>query len=463
MRNVGKKISCVLLAVMLAIAAFLAGCSSNEGASVAGDSGSQDSGGKDSGKKVKITMSVWGMPWEDALYKDIYIPEFEKLHPDIDVEFVNYTNYSDKLVTLAAGGNAPDVMRQNTADVPLYISKDMNLELDKFIERDGIDRSDYVDAVWKAVTKEGKTYAMPQDENLHALYYDPKAFAEAGIPEPDHNYTLAQLLEDAKKLTKKNGDQVERYGFVTGWNAWNFINYVLAFGGSLWSEDKQTSTIGGEGAVKALEYWKSLMVDFNLTPYQSEMGQLGPDVYFQTGKAAMYMDGTWMAPSITKAAPDFKFKATSFPAGTRKVVRGSSCTFAIYKNTKHPEAAWELTKFLTSKEALTKYWQVLWVAAPASYSATNSESFKNVSGYKGDIPGIKSEEEYKDKVSWIVDTFNNKWDTQEWIGTYQSLYWTEVDNAIQSVLVEGSTVSPADALKKAEEAINQNIKNQQLQ
>lgn len=413
--------------------------------------------GKDD--RTVISMSVWGMPWEDKLYTEIYIPEFEKQNPDIKVKFNNYTNYREKILTLAAGNNAPDVIRQGAADVPNFIQKGMNLPLDDYFEESGIDRSDFVDAAWPVATMDGKTYAIPQDENLFALYYDPQAFKEAGLKEPDHDYTLEQMLKDAEVLTKKNGDNVERYGLVQGWNAWNFMNYVMAFNGSIWSEDLQTSTIGSEEAIKALEYWKQLMVDFNLTPYQSEMGQIGPDVYFQTGKAAMYLDGTWMAPSITKAAPDFKFKATSFPKGDRKVVRAQSVMWAVSAESEHPDEAWKLAEFLSTKEALTQYWQTLWVAAPARYSAVNSEEFKNVTGLE-DIPGIDSEEEFKDKAAWIVETFDNKWDTQEWVGPYHSIYEQEVDNAIQSVLVKGSKVTPREALKKAEENINKTIQQQ---
>ncbi|KKI90011.1 hypothetical protein WQ54_23045 [Bacillus sp. SA1-12] len=443
-----KKVFRLILILTLLSTLVFSGCAPKK----------QSSGGE-SGDKVKISMSVWGMPWEDALYKDIYIPEFEKQNPNIDVVFHNYTKYDDKLVTLAAGGNAPDVMRQGADTLPKFLSKGMNLPLNDYIESSGLDKSDFVKTVWDIASKDGKVYALPQDEALLTLYYDPAAFKEAGLKEPDHNYTLDQMLKDAETLTIKKGKKVERYGLVQAWNSFTFSNYVMAFGGSIWSKDKQSSTVNSEEAIKALEYWKKLMVDFNLTPYQSEMGQIGPDVYFQTGKAAMFIEGTWISPSISKAAPDFKFKATSFPKGERKVVTARSVMWAVSNESKHPDEAYKLAEYLSSKEALTKYWQTLWVAPPARYSAVKSEEFKNVTGFK-DIPGMKPEE-YEDKASWIVDTFDNKWDTQEWIGPHQALYSNEVDNAIQSVLVDGSKVTSKEALEKAANNINKAIKQQQ--
>ena len=32
-------------------------------------------------EKVELTMSVWGMPWEDKLYTDFAIPQFEAKYP----------------------------------------------------------------------------------------------------------------------------------------------------------------------------------------------------------------------------------------------------------------------------------------------------------------------------------------------------------------------------------------------
>ena len=75
-------------------------------------------------------MSVWGMPFENGLYLKEYIPEFERLHPDIKVRFHHFDNYSNRILMLRAGGIAPDVMRQNVDFGAQYIRRGMNLALD---------------------------------------------------------------------------------------------------------------------------------------------------------------------------------------------------------------------------------------------------------------------------------------------------------------------------------------------
>ncbi len=443
----------LLIAFVLFITMFLYGCNSES---------SNNNEDDDSGDKVKISMSVWGMPFENALYTDVYIPEFEKQNPDIEVEFLHYDELRDKYLTLGAANDLPDVMRSPGANVQEFIQRGMFIPLDEYMEGDNFDRNNYPEASWVSMQRDGQTYAIPQDANSTVLYYSPEAFQEAGLEEPDHDYTLEQMMEDAKTLTKKdkNGN-VKQYGFVMGWNADNFAQFVLSNGGNIWKEDGTVSTVDSPESIEALKYWQDLVVDFQLTTSTSDQAQMGPDAYFQAGKAAMYMDGTWMAPSIKNSAPDFNFKATSFPHGDKKLARSMSSSFGISKDSEHPDEAWKLVKFLTSKEQLDVYWQSLWVAAPATLSSLeDEEAFTNITGVpEADVPGIDSNKEFEEKVGYLKDLFDNNWLDQTWISPYHNYYADEIDNAIQLVLTEGA--DPKEVLVEAAERINSAIEQNQ--
>src|SRR5699024_5384950 len=166
----------------------------------------------------------------------------------------------------------------------------------EYMEADDFDVSDFPEEIWPTMQNEaGETYAIPQDINATVLYYDPEAFAEAGLEEPDHEYTLDQMMEDAQELTiQSDNGNIERYGFVMNWDSHNIINFILANGGNIWSDDLQTSTIDSPEAVEAMEYWRDLVVEFQLTPSSQDQAQMGADSYFQSGQAAMFIDGTWI-------------------------------------------------------------------------------------------------------------------------------------------------------------------------
>ena len=61
---------------------------------------------KRAGGRVEIELSVWGMPFENGLYLNDYIPEFERLNPNIAVHFHHFDNYSSRILMLRAGGIA---------------------------------------------------------------------------------------------------------------------------------------------------------------------------------------------------------------------------------------------------------------------------------------------------------------------------------------------------------------------
>jgi multiple sugar transport system substrate-binding protein len=71
---------------------------------------------------------------------------------------------------------------------------------------------------------------------------------------------------------------------------------------------------------------------------------------FVMQKIAMVEDGSWALKDILAGAP-FRVGVAPLPAGPeRRVTLATTDGFAIYAGTRHPEAAWELLKFLVSRE-----------------------------------------------------------------------------------------------------------------
>ena len=70
-------------------------------------------------KPITITYAFWGNPEAIGVEADI-IAAFEAKYPNIHVEPVvsAYGDYHTKLLTMIAGGSAPDVMRISTQYLP---------------------------------------------------------------------------------------------------------------------------------------------------------------------------------------------------------------------------------------------------------------------------------------------------------------------------------------------------------
>lgn len=405
---------------------------------------------------VTIEMSVWGMPFENALYTDLYIPEFERQNPGIKVRFHHFEDYSDRILLTHAGGIAPDVMREGYETSEAWTRRGLNLPLNRFIDgKDGIDRKDFIPMLWNGLGYRGETYGVPQDINISALFFNKDLFDRAGIAYPNDNWTWADLkrADDELTVAPQPGRSAQK-GLEMGWNGANFRPFLYQAGGKVWDGDR-VAFDSPEG-VEALTYFRTLMKGYSLTRSTETRGGLGPDKLFQNGNVAMYIDGSWMTPSISKGAPNLRLGVCPLPRGAKAMSVSGSCVWGIDSNTKHPEEAWKLVKFLSSTWALKKYWQTLWVAPPARWSALRSPEFRQIRGIPGQVPGVPSKSAFQDKCAWIPEVLEHGWTTLEYASPYTDRMMSRLDKAVDEVMVANE--DPRKALAEAARDANRDIR-----
>lgn len=410
------------------------------------------------GGRIEIEMSVWGMPFENRLYLDEYIPEFERLNPGIKVRFHHFDNYSNRILMLRAGGIAPDVMRQNVDFGAQFICRGMNLPLDRFMDGpDGIDRKDFLPVCWDALRYRGKTYGIPQDINIRGLYYNKDLFDAARLKYPDETWTWEDLKRAADRLSDPatNGGKRGITGVLTGFRFFDWLPFYYQAGGRVWNEDKTAPAFNNATAVKALAYMKTLSKDFAMSQSTSERGGLGPYTFFQNGQAAMLIDGSWRTPQLKRDGKDLRFGVAPLPRGSEAMSVSTSCYWGISAQTKHPEEAWKLAKFLSSKEALIRYWQTLWVAPPARWSSLRSPAFHRITGMGKNSPAVPTEAEFQEKCAWIPTVLEHGQTSMEFVGPFTNQMVDKLNYAVQDVLLQGA--EPRAALAKAERETKQRI------
>jgi multiple sugar transport system substrate-binding protein len=411
------------------------------------------------GDRVEIEMSVWGMPFENALYLKYAIPEFERQNPGIRVRFHHFDNYASRILLMRAGGIAPDVMRQNTSYGAQYIRRGMNLPLDAFMDGpDGIDRKDFMPVIWDSLRCRGRTYGMPQDINIRGLYYNRALFDAAKLRYPDATWTWDDLKRAAEKLTidADHDGSPEVVGLLAAWRATDWLPFYYQAGGRVWDAQKAVPEIDNPAAVESLAFFRGLKRGYMLTQSSSERGGLGPYTFFQMGKAAMLIDGTWRAPQLKNSAPGLPFGVAPLPRRQRAMSISTSCYWAVSAQTAHPVEAWKLAKFLSSKEQLILYWQYLWVAPPARWSSLRAPEFRRVTGAGPQNPGLADEREYVEKCAWIPRTLERGETTTEFIGPFTNQLLDRLNFAVEDVLLQGA--DPRAALERAQRETREQIR-----
>jgi multiple sugar transport system substrate-binding protein len=206
----------------------------------------------------------------------------------------------------------------------------------------------------------------------------------------------------------------------------------------LWQAGSDVATIGDQASINALTMLNTLVNTDKSAPADVlRWGQSEVNRQFHAGTCAMMINGPWVLPSMTSVG--FDFDVAPWPAGTS----GSASplggeVLAVGKNTKHLDAAWQLTT---------------WLADPGN-------SLGEV--YRG-LGGIPNRTTTIEDSAWawhpVVTAFAQQMRTARPRGVYGPKY-PEISQVIstmeQQVLANGRP--PAEAAAEASEKIKRLLK-----
>lgn len=255
------------LAAMVAVLGLLAaGCGSGDGGptdvaagadDAAADTGTDDDAGDAAagdddaggGDQVTLRFSWWGSDSRHEATQEV-IDAFEEQNPNITIEgeFTGWDDYWDRLATVVAGGDTPDIMQQESRYVREYAERGALLDLSEV--EDTIDLSALDEMVLPTGAVGDARWAIPTGVNVLSLVADPQIFEDAGVDMPDDtSWTWDDFLETTSAITEGTEDGV--YGTQDkGFNEADFDIFARQRGESLYSED------GGLGfSVDTLAEW----------------------------------------------------------------------------------------------------------------------------------------------------------------------------------------------------------------
>ncbi|MGC5330260.1 ABC transporter substrate-binding protein [Micromonospora sp. DT62] len=318
-----------------------------------GDSG--DSSGA-AGKTLTYWASNQGASLEAD--KQTLQPELDRFEQQtgikVNVEVVPWSDLLNRLLTAATSGQGPDVVNiGNTWSASLQATGAL-VEFDDatLAKVGGKDR--FVPAALAAAGAPGKPpAAVPLYSLAYALYYNKKAFADAGVTSPPT--TWEQVAEVGRKLTGGDRWGLAVEGANPSENAHHAFTFSQQYGGE-WFDSAGKPTFDTPQNVTAVKRYVDLMaVDRIVNPSNAEYAQNQSVSDFANGKAAMLL---WqaagsnlksqnMAPDAYGIAP-VPFPAAPPPGGRKVNNMVAGINLAVFKHTKNTDAALEFVKFMTS-------------------------------------------------------------------------------------------------------------------
>ncbi|MCC9706270.1 sugar ABC transporter substrate-binding protein [Streptomyces sp. MNU76] len=339
----------VALGSVLALTATACG---DDGSGTGGDKGSEGSG------KGEIVFWDNNGGVRTEIWKEI-IADFEKAHPDIDVQYVGIasTEYQSKVDTAIQGGGLPDVGGIGAAMAAGFAAQGALEPLDDRLSKSSLSgklNESMVESL-KSAGGGDALYSIPTSANNGVLYYRTDLFKAAGLPEPTD---WDKFYDAAEKLTDKDRN---KFGYTIRGGAGSIAQALDAMYGqsgitSFWDASGEKTTVNDPRNVAALEKYVGLYK--KVTPAADLNNDFTKMVaQFDSGTIGMLNHNLGSYQDHVKAFGD-KFRGIpqpTGPGGMRVQVSNPVDGLGLFKSSKNKEAAWKFIEFATSHEENSKF------------------------------------------------------------------------------------------------------------
>lgn len=338
-----------ILVVGLAVAAMLAtACSSSGGTSSSSTSG-------------PVTLTIWhnyGTEQNATALKNL-AAAFHKLHPNVTVNVVSQPadNYFALLQAAAVSKTGPDLAVMWTGLFTLQY-KDFLTNLQGKVPASALARIDPDALKWTSndFNAANGPYVIPLENQFYIGFYNKAAFAKAGVSAVPTNWS--QLFAACKKLraagymplTYGNGGQPLGAEFYP----WYDMSYMMigSYPVSEWLKlyNGQIPWTSSVNSAQLTNWAKLKSAGCTNSDVLTKTNNLGD---FETGKAAMMIDGTWDTQKFTDALGD---KVAAFvPPFSNTPIKGvvdfAGDGLSMTTYTKHPTQAAQFLTFMTTPQA----------------------------------------------------------------------------------------------------------------
>jgi sn-glycerol 3-phosphate transport system substrate-binding protein len=393
------------------------------------------------------------VPVQGALAREMtrIVKEFNDASPDVEVVPAYTGSYDDtRLKTQAAveAGKPPAVTLMSANFVQEFVISGEIEAIDDLLAENGRDPRTFLDDFWPALrgnaTANGKIYAIPFQNSTPLVYINADHFKEAGLDPGKPPATWAELVDAAKKLTKRDGDKITRYGFEMpgsyDYLGWLTQAFTMSNGGQFFNVSTpgevyydQPSTRGAVQFLHDLVFTHKVMPEGVIDPNQTSSD-------FFAGKASMVLLSTGSLSFIRNGAK-FPYTVAFVPRNVRNAVPIGGASLIVFKgiSPEQRKAAWKFVTYMTSAETLGSWSRFTGYFAPrkGSYDLPEMKAF--VAEHPDALIAVKQLEF-----------------AQPWLSTYNVVAVRKaIEDQVQAVLSGKKQADEAvrDAQKNADEIL----------
>lgn len=369
---------------------------------------------------------------------------FEASHPGVKVRYTlaNSEEFVPYLLVRAAAGTLPDVFYHRCQYTQPFASKGLIKPLDAWVKRDKLSLDDFWTPQLPELSYNGKLYALPENYSSWGVSYNVEVAAQAGVTIPTTAWSWEDLRAVAAKLVRKDGNKVVRYGFqYRTWDVWAMLGMFHGKSGQVYSSDLKSCTIANPMNAKLLDMFANMQTQGIIPP-----GGAGD---FPGKKVAMSYDGSWCTDYWRKQLKGNHFDIAYAPTGDstgKPSVGNSGAGYVVAANSKHPQEAWELVKFLTSEMILDDVFTVKLINIPGRKSSAGK--FAKTTTTTGDPRNVRIWLDSAEK-GWSIPSTPVHTDLISSLRTNLGPWWTGKKTGAQALALVEQEVNLAMKRKES--------------
>jgi sn-glycerol 3-phosphate transport system substrate-binding protein len=290
--------------------------------------------------------------------------DFGKENPDVKVNPVYSGTYQESIVkalTATKSGKPPQLAVLLSTDMFSLIDEDAIVPIDAVAK--GADDRKWLDGFYKAFMLNsrtgGKTWGIPFQRSTIVLYWNKEAFKEAGLDPEKGPATWDQMVEFAKKLTKRDASgNVTQWGVKipsSGFPYWLFQGLTTPNDAILMNEAGTETYFDKPAVIEALQFWVDLSARHKVMPPGVIEWGTTPKDFFEK-KAAMIWTTTGNLTNIRTIA-GFPFGVAMLPAKKHPGSPTGGGNFYIFAKTTPAEqqAALRFAKWATAPQRAAQW------------------------------------------------------------------------------------------------------------
>ncbi len=172
------------------------------------DKNSTAGAGKSAGP-VELSIFWWGADTRATITGQV-LDLYTKKHPNVTFkrQWQGNSGYYDKLATMAAGDNAPDIFQIDDNSLTEYASRNIALDLSKYVKDKKINETKFPPSLVQYGNVGGKAYGVAIAENTPAMVYNKSLVQQYGLEEPQIGWSYDQLITWAQQITTKSNGKI---------------------------------------------------------------------------------------------------------------------------------------------------------------------------------------------------------------------------------------------------------------